>query len=121
MQKHEVRVWLVNTGWTGGGYGVGNRMSLKYTRAMIRAAMQGQLDQATYQEDPIFGLHYPTSIPGVPSEVLNPKNTWKDQEAYDQAALKLAGQFARNFSSYADQASEEILAAAPRIKMVAAN
>ncbi len=121
MQKHEVSVWLVNTGWTGGAYGVGNRMSLKFTRAMIRSAMRGELTNASFEVDPVFGLHYPTAVTGVPAEVLNPRNTWTDKEAYDQQALKLAGQFARNFATFADQASQEILDAAPVVTLQGVN
>lgn len=117
MRRHQVSVWLVNTGWTGGPYGVGNRMSLKYTRAMIRAAMQGQLDKVSFYEDPVFGLHFPAGVPGVPDEVLNPRNTWGNKDAYDATAQKLAAQFNENFARFADQASIEILAAAPRIQV----
>jgi phosphoenolpyruvate carboxykinase (ATP) len=115
MNKHDVSVWLINTGWTGGAYGVGKRMNLRYTRAMIRAAMQGQLDQVAYNEDPVFGLHYPVECPDVPTEVLAPKNTWTNKEAYDIKAQDLARQFTANFAQFASEASAEILAAAPRL------
>jgi phosphoenolpyruvate carboxykinase (ATP) len=114
MQKAGVNVWLVNTGWSGGGYGVGSRMKLKYTRAMITAALEGELDNAAFTEHEVFGLMMPNSCPNVPDEVLDPRNTWSDKNAYDKAANKLAGQFNANFKQFADNASEEILAGAPK-------
>lgn len=119
MRQHQVKVWLVNTGWTGGAYGVGERMSLRHTRSMIRAAMRGDLDQVSYQEDPLFGLHFPTSCPQVPAEVLDPRHTWTDKAAYDAQAQNLANQFVANFRQFAAQASEEILSAAPRVENLA--
>jgi phosphoenolpyruvate carboxykinase (ATP) len=113
---HEVNCWLVNTGWTGGPYGVGNRMKIAYTRAMINAALSGALDNAEYREDPIFGLSVPTHVDGVPDEVLDPRSTWADKEAYDEQAYDLAQKFNDNFQKYADGASDEIKAAAPRVK-----
>ncbi len=107
-------VWLVNTGWTGGPYGEGQRMSIAHTRAIIDAIHDGSLEQADTVTDPIFGLAVPTSCPRVPPEVLIPANTWKDKDAYQAMAEKLAGLFHDNFRTFADQASEEILAAAPR-------
>jgi phosphoenolpyruvate carboxykinase (ATP) len=115
IREHGASVWLVNTGWTGGGYGVGKRFKLAHTRSIIDAILGGDLDDADYVEDDIFGLAMPTAVPGVPSEVLNPRNTWADKAAYDAAAAKVAGMFAKNFEKFADQASEEILSAAPRI------
>ncbi|AHM58970.1 phosphoenolpyruvate carboxykinase [Flammeovirgaceae bacterium 311] len=113
MDEHRVNVWLVNTGWSGGGYGVGSRIKLKFTRAMITAALMGALDEVSYEQHPLFGLSMPLSCPGVPSEILSPRNTWKDQEAYDKQAKKLATAFNRNFDKYAENANEEILAGAP--------
>ena len=107
-------VWLVNTGWTGGGYGVGSRISLPYTRAIIDAIHSGELDQAACQEDETFGFQVPVECPGVPAEILVPQNTWEDKEAYAAGAVKLAELFRENFKTYADGASEEILAAGPR-------
>lgn len=115
MQENKVHVWLVNTGWTGGPYGVGHRMSLKYTRAMITAALEGKLDNVDYETHPVFGVAMPVSCEGVPSEVLNPRNTWADKEAYDEKAKFLAGLFLKNFEKYADGVTPEILAAAPKI------
>lgn len=115
MEKHNVNVWLVNTGWSGGGNGVGSRMKLRYTRAMITSALEGKLANATFETLPGFGLQVPTSCPDVPSELLNPRNTWNDKSAYDHAANKLAKMFVENFQKFAAQASEEILAAAPQV------
>jgi len=114
MRDHKVNIWLVNTGWTGGGYGTGKRISLKYTRAMIHEAMDGDLANAEYKEHEVFGLMMPTSCPNVPDELLDPKNTWSDKELYDTKARKLAADFVSNFAKFADQANEEIMAAAPR-------
>ncbi|MHB1262817.1 MAG: phosphoenolpyruvate carboxykinase (ATP) [Gemmatimonadaceae bacterium] len=97
IAKHNVHVWLVNTGWTGGAYGTGKRMKLGYTRAMVRAALAGELDAVEAIADPVFGLQVPTSIPGIPAEVLTPKATWADGAAYDAQAAKLAGMFRKNF------------------------
>ena len=108
-----VNVWLVNTGWSGGAYGTGSRMKLSYTRSMITAAMTGQLDNVAYEAHPVFGVLMPNTVPGVPSEILSPRNTWADKEAYDKKANELAGLFIKNFAKYADQANEEIRSAAP--------
>lgn len=115
MKEHKVNVWMINTGWTGGPYGTGSRMKLKYTRAMITAALEGKLDQATFTTDPVFGMAIPAECPGVPSEVLIPRNTWADKTAFDEKAKYLAGLFVRNFEKYASGVSEEILAAAPKV------
>lgn len=114
MRKHEVNVWMVNTGWSGGPYGVGNRMKLGYTRAMITAALEGKLDNVAYETHPVFGMEIPLSCPGVPSEILNPRSTWADSAAYDTKARDLALQFVQNFEKYASGVSEEILQAAPK-------
>lgn len=115
MEKNEVNVWLINTGWTGGPYGVGSRMKLSYTRAMISAALEGKLDFAPMHSDPIFGFQVPKICPNVPAEILNPRNTWSDPEAYDVQAKKLAQAFVSNFSKYEDFASGEILEGAPKL------
>jgi phosphoenolpyruvate carboxykinase (ATP) len=115
MKDHNVNVWMVNTGWSGGAYGVGNRMKLSYTRAMISAALEGKLDNVAYTADPVFGMLVPDSCPAVPAEILTPRNTWADKEAYDAKAKDLAQQFIKNFEKYAGGASEEILAAAPKL------
>lgn len=111
----DVKVWLVNTGWSGGAYGVGKRMSLKYTRAMITAALNGELDNVEYTTHANFGVSMPTSVPGVPAEVLDPRNTWAYKEAYDRKANDLATRFNDNFKKYADQSSDAIKSAAPKV------
>ena len=116
MKKHKVNVWLVNTGWTGGPYGVGHRMKLSYTRAMISAALEGKLENVEFEKHEVFGVHMPKSCPEVPSEILNPKNTWEDKDAYDQRANGLADEFNKNFEKYKSYASEEILAGAPKAR-----
>jgi phosphoenolpyruvate carboxykinase (ATP) len=115
MNEQNVNVFLVNTGWTGGPFGEGHRMSIKHTRAIIDAIHAGAFDSVEYQEDPIFGLKFPKTCPNVPDEVLNPRQTWKDPTAYDKMAKKLASLFHENFKKYADQASPEIRGAGPRI------
>jgi phosphoenolpyruvate carboxykinase (ATP) len=114
IRKTGANVWLVNTGWTGGPYGVGKRMSIAHTRAIIDAIHDGSLAKAETVADPVFGVAVPTSCPGVPDEVLVPKNAWADKAAYDEQARHLAGLFHANFEKYADQASDEIKAAAPK-------
>lgn len=115
IRKHSARVWLVNTGWTGGPYGIGNRMKLSYTRAMLKAALSGALNDIPYQKDKVFGLQIPQTVPEVPSEVLNPRNTWDSKEDYDKKAKELATMFRKNFQKYADQASREIIEAGPLV------
>jgi len=100
LRSHGSQVWLVNTGWTAGPYGVGHRMKLAHTREMIHAALNGRLDRASMEKDPIFGLWIPTTVPGVPSDVLNPRDTWSDKGAYDAQAKKLAGMFQENFEKF---------------------
>ncbi len=115
IKKHDANVWLVNTGWTGGSFGTGKRMSLKHTRAIVDAIHDGTLANVETVRDSIFGVHVPTSCEGVPTEVLTPKNTWSDKAKYDDTAKKLARLFAENFKKYDDVASEEIRHAGPRI------
>lgn len=115
MREHNVNVWMINTGWSGGPYGVGHRMKLPYTRAMITAALEGKLDNVEFEAHPVFGMMMPKECPGVPAEVLNPRATWADKNAYDEKALDLAKQFRKNFEKYASGVSEEILAAAPKV------
>jgi phosphoenolpyruvate carboxykinase (ATP) len=114
MKANNVNIWLINTGWSGGAYGTGKRIKLRYTRAMIAAALNGALDRVDFVELPIFGLQTPTTCPNVPNEVLNPRNTWKDKDAYDTKAQTLANSFVENFEQYKAKANEEILAAAPK-------
>lgn len=115
MQEAGVNVWLINTGWTGGPYGVGSRMKLKYTRAMITAALNDQLENVDYIQHPVFGLHIPQTCPNVPSEVLNPKDTWSDQDSYDTKASELAASFKKNFSKFEEYANSEIMGGGPLI------
>ena len=119
MKENNVNVWLVNTGWSGGAFGVGERIKLKFTRAMITAALEGKLDKVTYTTHDVFGLAMPNECENVPAEMLNPRNTWTDKSAYDEKANKLAHAFNKNFEQYADSASAEILAAAPKAKATA--
>jgi phosphoenolpyruvate carboxykinase (ATP) len=114
LREHGARVWLVNTGWSGGGYGVGSRMKLGYTRAMVNSALAGELVSVDFVADPIFGLDVPTDIPGVPSEVLRPRDAWADGEAYDAAAARLAEMFTANFKQFAGQVADEVEASGPR-------
>jgi len=100
LREHNAQCWLVNTGWTGGGYGTGKRMSLPYTRAMIRSLLDGRLSRAEFATESAFGLSIPTTCPDVPSELLNPRNAWKDKAAYDRTATELADRFARNFEKF---------------------
>jgi phosphoenolpyruvate carboxykinase (ATP) len=113
MKEQQVNVWLINTGWSGGPYGVGSRIKLKYTRAMITAVLEGKLNDVDYEAHPVFGVHMPKSCPDVPAEILNPRNTWKDKNAYDTKAGTLAEKFARNFEKFAENASDDIKAGGP--------
>jgi phosphoenolpyruvate carboxykinase (ATP) len=115
LEGHRVRAWLVNTGWTGGPYGTGERMDINHTRSMVRAALDGRLDGVPTVTDPIFGVEVPTSCPDVPSELLQPRTTWADPDAYDRQARALAHMFVENFAAYADGVSPSVRAAGPRI------
>ena len=115
IKKHNAKCWLVNTGWTGGPYGTGNRMKIKYTRAMLNAALEGKLDNVEFEAESFFNLKIPKSCDGVPSEVLNPRNTWKDKNGYDKMAKKLAEMFVNNFKEYEADTSKEIIAAGPKL------
>jgi phosphoenolpyruvate carboxykinase (ATP) len=114
MDESGANVWLINTGWSGGEYGTGDRISLKYTRAMITSILNGELDNADFITHKVFGLNMPTSCPNVPSEILSPKNTWADKNAYDSKANELANTFNKNFAQFANNANTEILEAAPK-------
>ncbi len=113
MKEHQVNVWMINTGWSGGSYGTGKRMKLSYTRAMITAALKGELNDVSFEAHPVFGMMIPKSCPNVPTEILNPRNTWADKTAYDATAKNLAQQFIKNFTKYAAGVNDEILASAP--------
>jgi phosphoenolpyruvate carboxykinase (ATP) len=115
INQHQVDCWLINTGWSGGAYGEGTRMKLAYTRAIVDAVLKGKLADVPTEPDPIFRIHVPTACEGVPSEVLKPRNTWKDGAAYDLQARELARMFAENFEQFADSATEAVRAAGPKI------
>ena len=115
LDESKASVWLINTGWTGGAYGTGERMKLRYTRSMITAALNGMLEGVKFETHDVFGLQMPTECPDVPAEILNPRNTWKDKSAYDSKAADLAGKFIKNFEKFAEFANDEIMAASPKI------
>ncbi|NND73129.1 MAG: phosphoenolpyruvate carboxykinase (ATP) [Rhodothermales bacterium] len=115
MRKHSASAWLVNTGWSGGPYGVGSRIKLKYTRAIINAIHAGALNNVETTHEPIFGMEVPVSCPEVPSEILMPRNTWADTDAYDKTAAKLGSLFANNFEQYASGVGKPVLEAGPKI------
>ena len=114
IAEHNTSCWLVNTGWTGGAYGSGKRMSITHTRALLRAALDGKLDDAAYRDDPFFGLAIPEHVPGVPDEVLNPRAAWPDKSAYDKAAAALVKRFEDNFAAFSDLVGDNVKAAAIR-------
>jgi phosphoenolpyruvate carboxykinase (ATP) len=113
IARHGARVWLVNTGWTGGGHGVGPRMQIAHTRAMINAALSGALDAVPFRRDPVFNVEVPASCPGVPGTVLTPRATWRDPSAYDAQAAKLARMFADNFKAFEGSVDAGVRAAGP--------
>lgn len=113
IEKHNVKCWLVNTGWTGGPYGVGNRISIKYTRALLNAALEGKLDNVKYDTDPIFNLAVPTECEGVPSDILAPVNTWDDKAAYEKTAKSTAAKFVKNFKQYEAYVTEDVIKSGP--------
>jgi phosphoenolpyruvate carboxykinase (ATP) len=114
MEKHKVNVWLVNTGWVGGKYGVGKRIDIQYTRSLITAALNGSLDKVEYEKSSIFKTLIPTTCPDVPSEVLRPRAHWKDQNDFISTANKLVNEFHKNFEKYKEFANQEILSGAPQ-------
>jgi len=114
LREHGSSVWLVNTGWSGGAYGVGSRMKLAYTRAMVSAALAGELDGVATEADPVFGLNIPTEVPGVPTEVLNPRGTWTDGAEYDAAAQKLVSMFKENFGQFEALVPDGVKEAGPK-------
>jgi len=114
IKQHQPTCWLVNTGWTGGAFGVGHRMEIAYSRALLRAAMSGQLDDVPTYHEPFFGLTVPTKCPGVPDKIMYPQKTWKDQQGYEETARDLAGRFRENFTKYAASVEAEVLKAEPR-------
>jgi phosphoenolpyruvate carboxykinase (ATP) len=114
IRRHSVRCYMVNTGWSGGPYGEGERIDLPHTREMVRAAIAGKLEGIDTHADPVFGLNMPASVPGVPDEILDPRETWDDQGAYDDQAKKLADLFKDNFEKFEDEVEEEVRRAGPR-------
>ena len=114
VERYKVRCWLVNTGWVGGPYGVGKRISIKYTRALLSAALVGKLDKVEYKNDAIFGFEVPTSCPGVPDEVLNPSSSWPNIREYDKKYRQLAARFVENFKKFEDSVPPEIIEAGPK-------
>ncbi|MEJ2114414.1 MAG: phosphoenolpyruvate carboxykinase (ATP), partial [Flavobacteriaceae bacterium] len=115
MQEANVNVWLINTGWSGGSYGEGSRIKLKYTRAMISAILNGELNNVSFMMHPIFGISMPSECPNVPSEILDPINTWSNKSAYISKSIQLAHSFHLNFEKFATEASEDILNGGPLI------
>ncbi|PIT02832.1 phosphoenolpyruvate carboxykinase [ATP] [Bradyrhizobium nitroreducens] len=119
IAQHNVDCWLVNTGWTGGKYGTGSRMPIKVTRALLTAALDGSLRNVEFRTDKYFGFAVPTALPGVPSEILNPVNTWKDKDEFDKTARALVGMFQKNFAKFEAQVDADVRAAAPDVKLAA--
>lgn len=115
IEQHGVTCWLVNTGWVGGGYGVGKRISIKYTRALLNAVLNGELNKVTFNVDPVFGYEVPTSCPDVPAEVLDPSSSWSDKSAYEAGYRELAKRFVENFAKFAEGTPQEIIEAGPKI------
>jgi len=116
ISKHKVNTWLINTGWSGGPFGVGKRINLPYTRAMVKAALAGKLNDVQYEKDPIFGLSYPKDCEGVPKEILNTRDTWKDKNGYDVKAKELARSFHENFKKFEKDVPSEVISAGPTFK-----
>jgi len=115
LREHGTRCYLINTGWSGGPYGVGSRIDLAATRQMVQAVINGRLDGAETKTDPFFGLNVPVEVPGVPTELLDPRETWDDKDAYDQQARELAHLFAENFKKFEDEVDEEVREAGPTV------
>ncbi len=115
IRRQGSAVWLINTGWTGGEYGTGHRIQLSHTRRMVKAALDGELDEVKFVEEPFFGLMIPSEVPGIPREILDPRNTWSDKDAYDSKAKALGSMFRENFKQFEDQAGPEILGGGPKV------
>jgi phosphoenolpyruvate carboxykinase (ATP) len=113
LREYGVRCYLINTGWSGGPYGIGSRIDIAATREMVSAVIEGRLDDAETREDPFFGLNVPVEVPGVPSDILDPRETWEDKDAYDERAGELARLFRENFGKFEDEVSEEVKNAGP--------
>jgi phosphoenolpyruvate carboxykinase (ATP) len=119
IAKHKVDCWLVNSGWTGGIYGVGTRMPIKVTRALVTGALDGSLKNAQFRTDKYFGFAVPTSVPGIDAKILNPDQTWADGKAFEETARKLVGMFQKNFAKYEQTVDPEVRAAAPEVQLAA--
>ena len=115
LEANDIPVWLINTGWTGGPYGVGQRMNIQHTRAMVHGAIERRLDVVEFTVDPVFGLSVPTSVPDVPTDVLQPRGTWTDPRAYDDAARQIAAMFVDNFRQFEYRLGPDVAAAGPRV------
>jgi phosphoenolpyruvate carboxykinase (ATP) len=116
IEKHGVQVWLINTGWTGGPHGEGHRINLPYTRSMVRAALDGRLNNVPYVEDRIFGLRIPKEVPDVPTDILLPGNTWKDPKAYNQKAKELVNKFRKAFEEFENDVKTAVKEAGPKVE-----
>ena len=115
IERYDAKCWLVNTGWVGGPYGVGKRISIRHTRNLLNAALNGKLDNVKYQKDPIFGFEVPMECPEVPSDVLDPSSSWSDKEEYDRRYKDLAMRFKQNFGKFEDQTPKEVIEAGPKV------
>jgi phosphoenolpyruvate carboxykinase (ATP) len=115
IERHGVKCWLVNTGWVGGAYGIGKRISIKYTRALLNAALTGKLDNVQYKHDPVFGFEVPMHCPDVPDEILEPSSAWGDKGEYDKKYKQLAQRFIENFKKFESETSQEVIEAGPRV------
>jgi phosphoenolpyruvate carboxykinase (ATP) len=115
IDEHDCGVWMINTGWTGGAAGVGSRIRIPFTRAMLNSALEGLLDDVEFVEDPIFGLSAPVSVPDVPPQLLDPRSTWDDPDAFDEQARRLGNMFVANFAAYADGVDDSVVKAGPRV------
>ena len=115
IERYGVNCWLVNTGWVGGPYGVGKRISIKYTRALLNAALTGKLADVEYDKDPVFGFEVPRTCPGVPDDVLEPWSSWPNREEYDKKYKQLAQRFIENFKKFESETSQEVIDAGPHV------
>ena len=116
IERYGAKCWLVNTGWVGGPYGVGKRISIKHTRALLAAALSGKLSTVDYYKDPIFGFEVPKSCPGIPENVLEPWSSWPSREEYDKRYKDLAARFQENFSKFTDHTPQQVIDAGPKVK-----
>ena len=115
IERYGVKCWLVNTGWVGGPYGIGKRISIRHTRALLNAALTGRLDEVEYKRDPVFGFDVPATCPNVPDDVLDPSSSWHDKKEYDKKYKQLAQRFIENFGKFTTQTPQEVIDAGPKI------